>query len=525
MAGRDVAIETDENSAAKEGGGSLLDRVFALFLGSSDPEREKRRLLKQLGRTLSKSRQRLYKPKGQQALPGLGKVFFDVYQTVGPAQHLLQHADESSGLRDIVVESYFTDEQTALKEQFSEDRIRARAEKMDARELASELKDVMVQFFSSFDGALVKEINDTYNRLRSFVNLARYDYYFVLKKFDSSVQEQNFSAKPRFEPINGDYVSDDLKDFIEIAYAIETDADWDKVFDVFKAYRGVDMVSRPAWKKQLASLDGLRKSGVLVSIVQHIDEDPYYKPSPRLSRERIVEAYLNRAKTTTEATLQKIGNERRKRKIDQLCRAVFGTTAVARTKHYTEKANLVYSKRMLAGFIHTEAINYLKAFLIDYFKKDVREVVRDILLVRGRWSTNIMSQQLSEAFHQVLAISEQIVAFDDGLADEGELGAKLKKAMGRIVERDKSSANQLRQLLEEVNGRAKTMITDSGQNLVVMAKHLKAVIQDYERDEPELIMNWKQLEPMSETPLKERMVEMYKKIYYFVQLMQIYAKK
>lgn len=525
MGGRAVGTESDEHSSPKNGGGSLLDRFISLFLGSSDPERDKRRLLKQLGKSLTKSRQRLYKPNGQQALPGMARVFFDVYQVVGPAQHLLQHAEESSGLRDIVVESFFTDAQKALKEQFGEERIRALADKMEARELASQLKDTLVQFFSSFDAATVKEINDTYNRLRSFVNLARFDYYFVLKKFDSSIQEQNFSAKPKFETLNGDYVSDDLKDFIEIVFAIETSADWEPVFDVFKAYRGIDMVSRPAWKKLLPSLEGLRKSGVLVAIVQHIDEDPYYKPSPRVSRERIVESYLNRAKTTAEATLQKIGNERRRRRIDELCRAVFGTTAVARTRHYTEKANLVYSKRMLAGFTHTEAINYLKAFLIDYFKKDIREVVRDILLVRGRWSSNIMSQQLSEAFHQVLTISEQIVAFDDGLADEGELGGKLKKAMGRIVERDKSSAKQLRQLLDEVNGRARTMIADAGQNLVVMARHLKAVIQDFERDEPEVILNWKQLESMSETPLKQRMVEMYKQIYYFVQLMQVYAKR
>ena len=528
MAGRTALDGIDsestppQNSAQAPG---LLEKLLSVFLGNNDPEREKKRLLKQLGKSLSKSRQRLYKPKGQQAQPAMGKLFFDIYQVVGPAQHLLQHADESSGLRDIVVESYLTEEQKQLQQDFSEEQIRALADTLEPRELASTLKDTMVQFFSSFDSATIKEINDTYNRLRTFVNLVRFDYYFVLKKFDASIQENNFSIKPRFEALNGDYVGEDLKDFIEVAYAIDTKGNWEAVFDVLNSYRGVDMVARPAWSKVLSTLEGLRKSNVLVYIVQHIDGDPHYKPVIKLPRERIVESYLNRARTTAEATLQKISGERRKRRIERLSQAVFGTTAVARTRNYTEKANLVYSKRMLAGFIHTDAINYLKAFLLDYFKRDVREVVRDILLVRGQWSTNMTSQNLSEAFHQILAIAEQIVAFDDALADEGEIGARLKKAMGRIVDRDKTSANQLRQLLGEVNDRAKAMINDAGQNLIVLAKHLKAAIEDYDRQEHEVIMNWKQLESMSEEPLKQRMAEMYKKMHYFVQLMQIYAKK
>ncbi|MCK7517885.1 MAG: hypothetical protein MZV64_09340 [Ignavibacteriales bacterium] len=53
-----------------------------------------------------------------------------------------------------------------------------------------------------------------------------------------------------------------------------------------------------------------------------------------------------------------------------------------RMKNYTEKANVVFAKRMLGGFTQTVALNYLRAFLIDFFKKDVRELV-DLLIIRG----------------------------------------------------------------------------------------------------------------------------------------------
>ena len=525
MAGQGASSGAADTTSSKRQTPGVLDRLFSLFMGSEDPEREKRRLLKRLGKSLSKSRQKYYKPNGRQALPAMGKLFFDIYKVVGPARTLLQHADESSGLRDIAAEAFFTEEQQTLKEQFSEEAIRALADTLDPKETASRLKDAMVQFFSTFDTATVRTINGAHDRLRTFISLIRFDYYFVLKKFDAGLQEGNYTAKPKFETIDGDDVGEDLKDFIEIAYTIDTNADWEPVFHVLNLYRGVDIVSRPAWKKLLAGLEDLRTSNVLVSIVQHIENDPVYKPTVRVTRERLVEPYLNRLKTTTEVTLQTIGNERRTRKIDQIAHAVFGTQPVVRAKNYTANANLVYSIRMLAGFIHTEAINYLKAFLLDYFKKEVRELVRDILLVRGQWSSNIMSQQMSESFHQVLTISEQLVQFDDSLAEDGELGSKLKRAVGRIVDRDKSSADQLRRLLHDINEMAKKMVHESAQKLIVMARQLKTVIDDYDRDGHEVILNWKQLEPMSEAPIKQRIVDMYKQIYYFIQLMQIYAKK
>ena len=157
-------------------------------------------------------------------------------------------------------------------------------------------------------------------------------------------------------------------------------------------------------------------------MVRHIADDPFWKAKGVGSNERIVEPYLNALKTTTEANVQKLLNERREKKIDALVQQVFGTTAVARTKNYTEKANLMFTKRAMAGFTHTQALNFLKAYLLDYFKKDVRELVQDMLLVRGKWVTNIQSQQLSDAYHQVMQISESLVAFDESLGEEGEIG-------------------------------------------------------------------------------------------------------
>jgi hypothetical protein len=43
------------------------------------------------------------------------------------------------------------------------------------------------------------------------VNFVNFDYYFLLKKFDSGIPERTFSYVPKFETIRGEYVLEDLK--------------------------------------------------------------------------------------------------------------------------------------------------------------------------------------------------------------------------------------------------------------------------------------------------------------------------
>ncbi len=508
-----------------EGSSGLLHRLISVFLASADPQREKRRLLKQIGKDLQRQRFKFYKPKSGEALGGLARFFFAIYRTVGPAQTLLQGADDSAALKTILIEAHHSQEQRRLREEFSEPVIRERAEKLDTKELTTRVKDAMVSYFSGFDASTVKQINDTYTHVHMLVHFVKFDYYFVLRKFDSSLQEGFFGYTPRFESINAEYVSDDLKDFLEVAAPLSREADWDAVLDVLREYKGVDVMDRAAWKKSVNTVANVVQSGILVQIIQHVDEEPSYRADVQVPRKHIVEGYLNTLKTQVEGSIRKLAHERRTKKVEQLVQAIFGTTAIQRTRYYTEAANLAYTKKMLAGFLHVEAINYLKAFLVDYFKRDVRIIISDLFIVRGQWSDGVLSQQLSDSYYAVMNIAQQIVDFDDSLAEEGELGIKLKKAGGRVVERDSASAKQLRQALAVVNETALKMVNETATNLITMGKVIKLLIDDLDRERAELIQNWKDLQGFTERPLREQLVSIYKRTYYFVQLMQVSVKK
>jgi len=518
--------EGKTQQTTEEGGSSyslgFIDKIVSFFLGEDDPEREKRQLLRDITKELKRQKLKFYKTRGEEAQPQLAKYFFDIYQIIGPAQAMIEHADSSGALKNIVIESHLNENLIETLNRVSEERIRERAEEEDPKELAKSIKDDLINFFAAFDNKIVREINQIYSVLRTFIDLAHFDYYFMLKKFDSSIPEKGFNYQPRFEAINGEYIVDDLKDFLEVMYPIDPNADWNKVFDILQQYKGMDVIARPKWKKILSMLKDLKKSRILELMIKHIDKDPYYKLTYKPTQENIVEPYLKKTKTQAELAMQKIAQERRNSKVEKLSNEIFGTTAISRMKNYTDKQNMIFAKKRLGGFIFIAPMNYLKAFILDYVKKDVKELT-NMLLVRGKWSSNITSQQISDSFHGLLQISEDIIALDESVGEEGEKGAKIKNTLARF-DRDKNSMTHLRQTLKEVNDTAKSIINRSAQNLIALGKGLKTVLDDYQNEPHELIINWKEIESVAERPLDEHIIEVYKKLYYFVQLLQIYMK-
>ena len=78
-------------------------------------------------------------------------------------------------------------------------------------------------------------------------------------------------------------------------------------------------------------------------------------------------------------------------------------------------------------------------------------------------------------------------------------------------------------LLEDVNSDAKELITESSKRLISVGKTIKALLEDHEKQRPELLINWKELDRFAEIPIKEMGIDLYKKIYLFVSLMQMYV--
>jgi len=499
----------------------ILDRLFSLF-ASDDPERKKQKELREITAELKRSRARFYNPLKGTVEPNLGRFFYEIYKTVAAAQVLLKGAEVSGALKMALVDLSLTEDQAALKERLTEKSIDERAKQgTDPAGLEAEVKRDVKTLMESVSSDWMNDLDALFNRVLVFLDVIGFDYYYLLTKLDPGIPERDFSYTPHFVSVDAALVQEDLQDFLEILPNVDPEADWDRILAILKEHRGMEVVARDALRKTLALLRDVQRSGVLMMLVRHLVQNPAWKPMTRAHRERIVEPYLAKLKAEAETTAKKVAYGRHNEKLEELARAVFGSSGVAvKLSNYSEQSNPEYAEKMLGGFLHVKALNYLRAFLMEYLPKKIREVV-DLLIVKGKWANTQPSNQMSEAFHQLLNVTEKINRFDEDLAEDGELGRRLK-TLALKAEKDRKALIQLRSGLQQVNDEARMMIGDSVQHFVSIARVLKLAHEDIGKPNPAFLVNWKELKPSSDKELRVLVAAVYKKIYNFVQLMQMY---
>lgn len=507
----------------KSSGESFFSRLLSKFLKNSDPEAEKKRLLKNIAKEASKSKYKFVKPGSQEATPQLAKFFYDIYKAIAPAQAIVRGIQNPNAFKHAVILSGLSPKQHEIYERLSEENIIEMSKKVEFNELDESIKNDLEQFIGEFDSEKVAFLNETYRRLELFKTFCNYDYFFILKKFDSSMREANFASHPKFETIRGEYIVDDLKDFLDLLNTMPYDGNWGNVIKVFKEFRGVEPVAPKTWNKIIASLRDVKISNIFEMTIQLILQDPFYAQRPSSSQAECVDEFLDKLKNETLTTLKNIEKQRKDSKVDELATSIFGSSTVIRLKNYTAANNEPFRRKNLDGYIFQQPLNYMKAFLTDYFKKDVREFA-DLVLIRGKWTTTILSKQISDVYNAILANSEMLNAFDESLGENTDRGTKLK-GLSLRSDKDTEANKILRTQLRDVNDEALKILTAASQNLVQFAKDVKSLLEDKEKSSPQMIINWKELEHFADTPIREMGIAIYKKIYQFITLMQVFLKK
>jgi len=416
------------------------------------------------------------------------------------------------------VETTLTDEQSELLTRLEEKNLRERARRTDQSELVEQTKQDLARFSAGFDPDRIKRIDGLCGSLMLFIDFVHFDYYYLLKKFDSNIVENNFSYKPYFESIRGEYVLDELKELNDLVLGLDENTDWDKIMEILHTYRKVEFVRRNIWKKAAGKLTAIKRAGLFELMIKHISGDPFYKSRPVEYHETIVEQYIASLKTDVGVSLQKISKESRSKKIEGLAQMLFGNTPEPAMENYNERANLIFRKNGMPGFAYVERLDYIRAFLAGYFKTDISAVL-DLLLIKGRWSSNDESQTLSDGYHQLIRLYDDLLEFDESLGEEEDAGRRLRNLFYRS-EKDKNVLPVIRRELQEINEKARGFIVSSAQNLVSVGKSIKNVYEDYSNKPHELIVNWREVESSTDGKVKDRLMSVYKKIYYFIQLLQ-----
>lgn len=505
-------------SKDKTKNGGFFQRLLDGFFKNSDPELEKKRIMKLIAKELSKTKYKFYKYNTDEVLPAFAKTFFTIYKTVSPGRMYFQANMNPKLYQRMVITAMMTDKHLDLVDQLSEENILSEAKNVSLNQLKIQIKEKSETLFTYFDANMINRIDTLYSQLMLFKSFCEYDYFFMLKKFDSALRENDFSITPQFEAITGRYIVDDLQDFLSIAYSIALYDNWNDLFTLLKKIKDVEPITKGTWSRLVNRMQDMQNSRVFEMMIQLIQQNPGYSTKPGKGIEHITEKYIDSIRQEAEKTLSRIQIEQKSSKIDSLVNSIFGTTTIVRMKNYTEEQSAVFERRNIGSFSYQQPMNYMKAFLLDYIKKDVRELA-DLVLVRGKWSTSSLSTPMSEAYHQILELSNKIIEFDETLADGSVINGKLKTLLTRC-ERDKEAMNIIRTILKDTNSAARDILVSGTQEIITFARNLKSVLEDYAKPHPELVINWKELEHFADYNIKNQAVAIYKKLHLFVTLMQ-----
>lgn len=509
----------DKAVASTKSGGNFFTNLLETLFGANDPEAIKRRQLNAIAKDFNKTKcSKFYKYSTNEALPQMARVFYEMYKVTFPARTMFQTIQNPNLLKHLVI-GYLTPKAIKdLEDSLDENKLMELAKTVPVEKLKKEALIRAGQYSDYFSVDRVIQIDNLYNQLMAFKEFCMFDFFVMLRKFQKSYKEGDFTNPPQFDKVNADAILNDLKDFIAVAWALPLDGNYDDMIKLLRQYKGVEPVTIGNWTKIVKRVMSFRTSGVLDMLLKLITSNPATAIVTNTKSYAITEKYIETFKQNVETTMNKLVKIERTKKTSGISGQLFQGVSESPLRFFTDEANETFEHKKLKCFQNTQTLSCIKTFLIEIFKKDIRDYY-ELVVVRGKWESQAISTSFSEAYNNLMSLSDNIIKFDNSLAEDATVGLKIKNHLPK-TDRDSGARNIVNRLIDDSNASAYEFATTAFDNILVIGKTVKDLIEDVDRKSHLLISNWKELEHYSEIPPKEFSVKVYKQIYLFTSLIK-----
>jgi hypothetical protein len=498
---------------------NFFERLYILISGNSESASKTQKALRQIAQKIRRNKYRkFYKIGSKEIRPGIGAFFLDMYKVVYQVPGFMQHAEKSTLLKHLIVESVMDTELQSLYERFSPESIEEQAKTKNHKELSQQLEKNIHTFSSALNNERLK-VERCYELVLAFDKFVKFDFFSPIKKLAPQIKKMNLFVQPKWIAVRGKYLVDAIKDFLELPSLEASQDEWKTVFEVLRKYNGVSVIEPSQWKKMLLMLEDVQHSNILVLMVQHIEQNPNWHSTFDISTEDIIEWFLKDTEAEVQAQIIKITKDKWAAKQDALAKELFGIPDIIRLEYYTNSANEVFIKRNVRGFSYVAALNYLMGFFVDYH--DVRDLC-NFFVIRGKSISQEVSHQISYGLFSLTDIFQKLSSFDMSLSDNGTNGIKLKTYINTSSSK-KGQITNLEAALSGINERAKELISNAITAFSLVGACLMDLHEDYTKNRFALLINWKEMELLSESPIAERMEQSCKIIDAFVNLLKLFV--
>jgi hypothetical protein len=497
---------------------NIINKVFSILGKENEPVSDKDMLIKQTIRELTQNKYaKFYRIKSEEIEPSFAQYLYIIYKTIYPAQVFINEVEKSGQLKRSIIEYFMPPQALETARKLTPEALEEREKTTKAADLARQLEEDYQTLTTAFDGDRANAADKCHNLITAFSRFLHFDYVGLLKKFDSAMLEGIFTTPLKFAAVRADLLTGDLGTFYTAIASLNPQDDWKTAFSVLRTIKGgTDSIPYDQWAKLLFNLNDLRQSKIIEYIVRHAAKNPIWDGKLQNPSSQLSTLWLEEKREEVWKRINAIAESQRHAQMEILLQAIFGEIDSTRLTYYNERTNEIYTGKDLEGFTYAGALNYLTAFLQDFFSKEVQEIC-DIVLIRGQWTSNTGSLQMSEGFHGALDLLPSIMELDETLSEKGSNGPRLRGALLR-VDRDRTQVRYIASIINAIDEEALGIVKTAAGHIITVGKYMKALSDDIPKKQSDIIINWKELDGYSKTPLAPRIVDAYKKINYFVQL-------
>ena len=498
----------------------VINKVISFISGDNEGGSDKEVLLKQLAKEITQNKySKFYRIKQGEADPSLGQYFYSLYRTIYPLQIFLKDPAREAKIKNTTLEAFLDKNTLDIIKQLSPETIIER-KKSAGPNFSKELEEDLKALIAGFDNPKIAEADKCYNLIASMKQFVFFDFCSLLRKFDPEMKEGDFLSQPKFAAVEGEFIMPEVSAFLSIIPQFGADNDWKTVFEILKYCKGgTDVIPLAQWNNLLLSLNDIKQNNIFDLIGKLATGNPIWEIKSTVPNETLSALWIEEKSREVREVIADIAGTQRDAQISALEKEVFSFTDTTRLNFYTTEKGRILIDKDLEGYTYAPALNHLLIFIQDYISKEINDLC-DILLIRGQWTNNNASRQMSDGYHDVMEITDEIINLDETLDEDGSNGPRLRGALLR-VDRDRSQARYIKSIISAINEEALNLINRALPSLIVVGKHLKILIDDYNKKPNELLINWKELILFSKIPLAQRLTAAYKKINYFVQLMAL----
>lgn len=495
---------------------------FNRLLGGDPIKRKANRVLK---KDLNSVRMGLYKLKQDIILPPIAKIIYEIYKFTYPMRQILPLDKATNRFPPSFEESFILqfhqDSAREIYNKLNEDYINKLALKNGIKKTTIYIEKLLNEYFESFDRERILKINSLFTNFLYFTRFVYFDFYPILREFDSYLEEANFIKKPSFSGAEGSLLRGDLYKLHRALATFEADDKLDQGIDIYGTIKNFKPISQTHLERLKQLIYLLQKNNYLSLIIRCIDKKIDPLPKEKRPYMDVFTSFSLRTKGNIYTILNAVKNRIKEGVVSSLVNQLFDGNVEMRVKNYNETKNEPFKSLGLTLFEYTSPLNYEKAFLTDKYKSSIGKIINE-LIINGIFIDKGALNELSNSYYVLNNLLEEINQFEDDLDIDGDSGKVIKRHVSSLKSNE-SSRKVLEKTIHDINSRAKLIIDEGILNMKQLAYGIKNTLEDYKKKTPAIITNIRKIRASNNRQFIEEILNSYREIYLFLKLISNYV--